>query len=118
VDSNPNPCYNRAWIEGTNVMIVDSIAKFNPIKVGDLVRISDDNAGWVMGYVEEKSNRVHKANSHLKSRSYTCEIDYLLRIIPTCKSEHWVYGEANDNTYTVLIKINDTVETEFLAEIL
>ena len=55
MDSIPNPCYNRAWIKGTNAMIVDTIDKYNAIKVGDLVRITAGaEESWVMGYVKDK----------------------------------------------------------------
>ena len=114
VDSIPNPCYNRAWIKGTNAMIVDTIDKYNAIKVGDLVRITAGaEESWVMGYVKDKEI----FNSPVKVRNDD-DIDYLLRIVPVCSTEYWTYGDTNDDTYAILIKINDTVETEFLAEIL
>ena len=122
VDSSPNPCYNRAWIEGTNAMIVDTIDKYNAIKVGDLVRITaglfDDGLGgleesWIMGYVKDKEI----FNSPVNGRSGK-EIDYRLGIVQVANSDHWVYGDANGHNYSVLIQFDNTVETEYVAEIL
>jgi len=120
VDSSPNPCYNRAWIEGTNAMIVDTIDKYNAIKVGDLVRITaglfDDGLGgleesWIMGYVKGKNIRT--INSHSGK-----EIDYRLGIVQVANSDHWVYGDANGHNYIALIQFDKTVNTEYVVEIL
>lgn len=115
VDSSPNPCYNGAWIEGTNAMIVDSIDKYNSIEVGDLVRITDDlgtpTTNWVMGYVKGKNIRP------INGRSGT-EIDYQVGIVQVANSDHWVYGDTNGHNYSALIQFDKTVNTEYVVEIL
>ena len=120
VDSSPNPCYNGAWIKGTNAMIVDTIDKYNAIKVGDLVRITaglfDDGLGgleesWVMGYVKGKNIRTVNGRSGK-------EIDYQLGIVQMANSDHWVYGDANGHNYSALIQFDKAVNTEYVVEIL